>query len=111
LSEGHNAMDKGVGCNIDAPVDNDATGKCVPGLTANGGIDPLASPASPNGLVTGSDAPLEFSVDAGLPINGHSLLEVGDATDVGSGGINDAPTKQSAALYPLFYPGNAETGR
>jgi hypothetical protein len=111
LSEGHNAMDKGIGGNVDAPIDNGATGNCVPGLTANGGINPLASPTGPNRLVTGSDAPLEFSMDAGLPVNGHSLSEVGSATDMGSGGIDDAPTQQSATLYPLFYHGNAEMGR
>jgi hypothetical protein len=111
LSEGHNAMDEGIGGNIDAPIDNGATGNCVPGLTANGGIDPPASPAGPNGLVTGSNAPTEFSVDVSLPANGQGLSEVGDATDVGSGGINDAPMQQSAALYPLFYRGNAEMGR
>ncbi len=44
LSEGHNAMDKDVGGNVDAPIDNSATGNCVLGLTANGGIDPLAFP-------------------------------------------------------------------
>jgi hypothetical protein len=37
-------MDKGVGGNVDAPVDDGATGNCVPGLTANGGVDPPASP-------------------------------------------------------------------
>jgi hypothetical protein len=104
-------MDEGVGGNVDAPIDNSATGNCVPGLTANGGVDPPASPASPNGLVTGSDAPPEFSMDAGLPVDGHDLLEVSDATDAGSGGINNAPIQQSAALYPLFYRGNAEMGR
>ncbi len=57
LLEGHNAMDEGIGGNIDAPIDNGATGKCVPGLTANGGIDPPASPTGTNGSVTGSDAP------------------------------------------------------
>jgi hypothetical protein len=86
-------------------------GNCVPGLTANGGVDPPASPAGPNGLVTGSDAPPEFSVDAGLPVDGHGLSEVSNATDAGSGGINDAPMQQSAALYPLFYCGNAKMGR
>jgi hypothetical protein len=104
-------MDEGVGNNVDAPIDNGATGNYVPVLTANGGIDPLASPTGPNGLVTGSDAPPEFSVDAGLPVDGHSLLEVRNAMDAGSGGIDDAPTQQSAALYPLFYRGNAEMGR
>ncbi len=98
LLEGHNAMDEGVGGNVDAPVDNGATGNCVPGLTANRGVDPPASPTGPNSLVTRSDAPLEFSVGAGLLIDGHGLLEVGNATDAGSGGINDAPTQQSAAL-------------
>ncbi len=57
LLEGHNAMDEGIGGNIDAPVDDGATGNCVPGLTANGGVDPLASPAGPNSPVTGRDAP------------------------------------------------------
>ncbi len=111
LSEGHNAMDKGIGGNIDAPVDNGATGNCVPGLTANGGVDPPESPAGPNGLVTGSDAPPEFSMDACLPVDKHGLSEVGNVMDTGFGGINDAPTQQSAALYPLFYCRNAEMGR
>jgi hypothetical protein len=39
------------------------------------------------------------------------LSEVSDATDAGSGGIDNAPTQQSTALYPLFYRGNAEMGR
>ncbi len=94
LSEGHNAMDEGVGSNVNAPIDDDATGNCVPGLTTNGGIDPLASPASLNGSVTGSDGPPEFSMDAGLPVNRHGLSEVGNATDAGSGGIDNAPTQQ-----------------
>ncbi len=111
LSEGHDAMDEGIGGNVDAPVEDGAMGNCVPGLTANGGLDLPASPASPNGLVTGSNAPLEFSVDVGLPANGHGLSEVGNATDAVSSGINDAPMQQSAALYPLFYCENAEMGR
>jgi hypothetical protein len=104
-------MDKGIGGNVDAPVDDGALGNCVSDLTANGGIDPPASPAGPNGSVTRSDAPPEFSVDSGLPVNGQGLSEVGNATDAGSGGINDAPTQQSAALYHLFYRRNAEMGR
>jgi hypothetical protein len=50
-------------------------------------------------------------VDASLPVDGHGLLEVGDATNAGAGGIHDAPMQQSAALYPLFYRGNAKMGR
>ncbi len=111
LLEGHNAMDKGIGGNIDAPIDDSATGNFVPGLTINRGVDPMAFPAGSNALVTRSDAPPEFSVDAGLPVDGHGLSEFGDAMDAGSGGINDAPTQQSAALYPLSYHGNVEMGR
>ncbi len=50
-------------------------------------------------------------MDAGLPVDGHGLLEVSNAMDAGSSGIDDAPTQQPAALYPLFYPGNAEMGQ
>jgi hypothetical protein len=111
LSEGHDAMDEGVGSNVDAPINDGVMVHCVSGLTANEGIDPPASPAGLNSLVTGSNAPLEFSVDVGLLANGHSLSEVSNATGVGSGGINDALTQQSVALYPLFYRGNAGTGQ
>jgi hypothetical protein len=111
LSEGHNAMDEGVSGNIDAPINDGATGHCIPGLMANGGVNPPASPAGPNGSVTRSNAPLEFSVDVGLLVNKHGLLEVSDATDAGSGGNNDAPMQLSATLYPLFYCGNAEMER
>jgi hypothetical protein len=104
-------MDKGVGGNLDAPIEDSAMGNCVLGLKANGGIDSPASPAGPNSSVIGSNAPPEFSVDVGLPANGHGLSEVGDATDAGSGGINNALTQQSATLYPLFYRGNAGMGR
>ena len=47
---------------------------------------------------TGSDAPTEFSVDPGMPVNRHGLSEVGDAMDAGSSGIDNAPTQQSAAM-------------
>jgi hypothetical protein len=111
LSEGHNAMDEGVSGNVNVPVDNGATGNCVPGLVVNGGVDPPASPAGRNGLVIRSDVPPEFSLDVGLPANGHGSSEVSDAMDAGSGSIDNAPTLQSAALYPLFYRGNAGMGR
>jgi hypothetical protein len=50
-------------------------------------------------------------MDASLPVNRHGLLEVGDAMDAGSVGIDNAPMQQSAALYPLFYHKNAEMGQ
>ncbi len=50
-------------------------------------------------------------MDVGLPANGHGLSEVGDATDADSDGIDDAPSQQSAALYPLFYHGDAGMGQ
>jgi hypothetical protein len=111
LLEGHNAMDAGVGGNVDAPINDGAMGNCVPGLTANGGVDPPASPAGPTVLVTGSDAPPEFSMNVGLPADRHNLSEVRNAMDAGSGSIDNAPMQQSAALYPLFYRGNADMGQ
>jgi hypothetical protein len=95
----------------------------MPSLTTVLGV-PVSLASRPTGALThrhpplvrtvqspGSDAPPEFSVDASLPVDRHGLSEVGDAMDAGSGDINYAPMQQSAALYPLFYCGNAEMGR
>jgi hypothetical protein len=101
-------MDEGVGSNANAPVDDGATGNCVLGLTANGGVDPPASPAGPIGLIIGSDAPPELFGNVGLPADGQGSSEIGDAMDAGSSGIDNAPMQQSATLYPLFYWGMRE---
>ncbi len=96
-------MDKGAGGNIGVNVDDGATGDHLLGLTATGGIDPLASPTAPDGSDDGSSA------DVGLPVDGSGLLEVSNATDAKSGGTDGPPALQSA-LYPLFYCGNVGSG-
>ncbi len=46
LLGGHNAMDEGAGGNVGINVDDGATGDCLLGLMATGGVDPLASPTA-----------------------------------------------------------------
>ncbi len=99
-------MDEGASSNVGINVVDGATGDCLLGLMATGGVDPLASPTAPDGLDNGSNAPLESSAVVGLPVNGSSLLEVSDVIDAKSGGIDRPPALQSA-LYPLFYRGQS----
>jgi hypothetical protein len=103
-------MDEGAGRNVAAPVDDGATGDRPLGLTATGGINPLASPTAPDSSDTRDNAPPEFPAGIGSPADGSSLLEAGAATDTGSGGTDRAPTLQSP-LYSLFYCGNVGSGR
>jgi hypothetical protein len=50
-------------------------------------------------------------VEVGPAADEHGLMEVVGATGAGSDGTNDAPTRQSARLYHLFYCGSVGGGR
>jgi hypothetical protein len=106
---GHNAIDEGADGNVGTLADDGAMGNHLLGLTATGGVHPLASPTAPDSSDDGSNAPLAVFADVNLPVNGSGLLKVGNAMDAGSGDINGPPVLPSA-LYPLFLCGNAGLG-